>query len=64
MWMLKPDSHYPKIFGFFYLIDSPLKVIKNDFSFILKGIFVLKIFEFLSSYSGQVEKTAWSERLG
>ena len=43
-------------------IESPLKVTKNVFYFILKALFVLKIFKFLSWRFGHVEKTAWLER--
>ena len=39
------------------LIESPLKLIKNAFYFILKAIFVLKIFKFLSWLFGHAEKT-------
>ena len=42
---LKPDSYLPKI----YLL------------FILKALFVLKIFDFLSWLFGHVEKMAWLE---
>ena len=34
-------------------------MVKNAFSFTLKALFVLKIFEFLSWFFGHVEKTAW-----
>ena len=34
---------------------------KNAIYFILKAIFVLKIFMFLSGHFGYVEKTAWLE---
>ena len=34
---------------------------KNDFYFILKATFVLKIIKSLSWLFGHVEKTAWSE---
>ena len=44
---LKSDSHPP--------------VVKNAFYFILKALFVLKIFKFLSWLFGHVEKTAWLE---
>ena len=44
--------------------DRPSKMIKNAFYFILKALFVLKIFKLLSLVFGQVEKTAWLERLG
>ena len=46
------------------LIESPLKMIKNVFYFILKALFVLKIFKFLSWLFGHVGKTAWLERQG
>ena len=37
-------------------IESPLKVMKNAFYFILKALFVLMIFKFLSRLFGHVEK--------
>ena len=40
------------------LIGSPLKIMKNVFYFVLKALFVLKIFRFLSQYLGHVGKTA------
>ena len=40
------------------LIESPLKMMKNAFYFILKVLFVLKIFKILSRLFGRVEKTA------
>ena len=42
--------------------DSPSKMMKNVFYFILKALFVLKIFKFLYWLFGHVEKTAWLER--
>ena len=42
-----------------YLIcfnESPLKMMKNVFFFILKSLFLLKIFKFLSLPFGHVEK--------
>ena len=33
----------------------------NAFYFILKAVFVLKIFKFLSSRFGHIDKTAWLE---
>ena len=39
------------------LIESPLKMMKNAFYFILKALFVLKIFKFLSRLFHDVEKT-------
>ena len=35
---------------------GPLKIMKNAFNIILKALFVLKIFTFLSSLFGYVEK--------
>ena len=43
-------------------IESPLKMTKNAFCFILKALFVIKIFKFLSWLFGHLEKTAWLER--
>ena len=42
--------------------ESPLKMMKNAFYFVLKALFVLKIFRFLSWLFGHVDKTAWLER--
>ena len=39
-------------------IENTLKMMKNAFYFILKTLFVLKIFEFLSRPFGHVGKTA------
>ena len=47
---LKSDSLLPKKNCFISLIESPLKVMKNAFYFILKALFVLKIFKFLSLF--------------
>ena len=59
-FLLKSDSLLPKkIFICFY--GSPLKM-KNAFYFILKALFVLRIFKFLSWLFGHREKTAWLER--
>ena len=41
-----------------YLIESPLKMMKNGFYFVLKALFVLKIFKLLSRLFGHVGKTA------
>ena len=46
------------------LIESPLKLMKNAFYFILKALFVLKIFKFLSRLFGHVGKTSRVERSG
>ena len=45
-------------------IESPLKIMKNDFYFILKSLSILKIFKFLSWLFSHVEKAAWLEREG
>ena len=42
--------------GQFLTIESPLKMMKNSFYFILKTPFVLEIFTFLSRFYGYVEK--------
>ena len=39
--------------------DSLSKMMKNAFHFILKALFILKIFKFLSWLFGHVEKMAW-----
>ena len=45
---LKSDCHYhKKIYIYIYFKDSPSKITKNAFYFILKALFVLKIFKFL-----------------
>ena len=59
---LKSDSHLPKKICFIYFIESPLKMMKNAFYFILKALLVLKIFKCLSWLFGHIEKTAWLER--
>ena len=58
---LKSDSHLPKKNCFNCFTESPLKMTKNAFYFILKGLFVLKIFKCLSRLFGHVRKTAWLE---
>ena len=59
LWLyhLKSGSHLPKIFISFN--NSPSKMMKNSFYFILKALFVRKIFKVLSWLFGHVEKTAW-----
>ena len=59
---LKPDSDLPKKFCFICFIESPLKMMKNAFYFILKALFVLMIFKFLSLRFCHVDKTAGLER--
>ena len=60
--IIKSDSHLPKKVFIIYINDSPSKMMKNSFYFILKALFVLKIFNFLSRLFGHVEKTAWLEK--
>ena len=55
---LKSDSHLPKKICVICLIESPLKIMKNAFYFMLKALFVLKIFKFLSRLFVHVGKTA------
>ena len=54
-WQLKSDSHPP-------IKICPLKLMKNAFNFMLKALFVLKIFKFLLWLYGHLEKTAWLEK--
>ena len=51
---LKSDSHLPKIFFIICFNDSLSKMMKTVFYFILKALFVLKIFRFLSWLFGHV----------
>ena len=44
------------------LIENPLKMTKNVFYSILKTLFILKVFDFLSRHFGYVRKTTWLER--
>ena len=59
---LKSGSHIPKKIYIICFIESPLKMMKNSFYLILKAIFLLKIFKFLSWFLGQLGKTPWLER--
>ena len=59
---LKLDSHLPKKVCIIWLIESPLKIMKNVFYFVLKALFFLKIFKILSWIFGLVGKTAGLER--
>ena len=52
---LKSDSHLPQKFVLFACL---LKMMKNAFYFILKALFVLKIFKLLSRLSDNAGKTA------
>ena len=46
----------PSKFFFYCFNKSPLKLIKNYFYFMLKVLFILEIFKFLSCLFGYVEK--------
>ena len=54
--LLKSDSH-PLKDCLIYFTESPLKRMKNAFYFILKALFNLKLFKFLSSLFVHVGKT-------
>ena len=41
-----------------FLIGSPLRMMKTAFYFILKALFIFKIFKFLSQLSGHAGRTA------
>ena len=58
---LKLDSHLFTKHLVICFIESPLKIMKNDFYFILKTFFVLKIFKLLSWLFGHVEKTFYEK---
>ena len=53
-----------KRFIFIYFNGSPLKVTTNDFYFMIKTIFVLEIFAFLSWLFGYVEKRLEKKAMG
>ena len=55
--ILKSGSHLSKTYVICF-IESPLKVMKNAFYLVLKALFVLKIFKFLSWLFGHAGKTA------
>ena len=59
---IESTNLYKKIFfvtflkGQFLTIESPLKMVKNPFYFILKAPFFLEVFTFLSRFCGYIEK--------
>ena len=57
-FQLKLDCHLSKIFVLFDCMKA-LRKMKNVFYFILKALFVLKVFKCLSWLFGRVEKTSW-----
>ena len=56
--LLKSDSHLPKRFCVICLIENLLEVMKNAFYFILKALFIIKIFKYLSRLFDPVGKMA------
>ena len=54
---VKSDSHFPKK-CFICFNERPLTMMKNVFYFILKALFILKVFKSLSWLFSHVEKTA------
>ena len=60
--ILKSDSNFVRKILFIRFNESPLKTMENAFYFILKALFVLEIFKFLSWLFGHVERMAWLER--
>ena len=60
--LLKSDLHIPKKNCVTCFHEGPLKMMKNAFYFMIKALFVLKVFKFLSWYFGHVGKTALLER--
>ena len=52
------DSHLPKKSVLFAFSESPLKMMKNVFFFILKALFVLKILKFFLTLRSFNKKTA------
>ena len=55
---LKSDSHLLKKSCDICFIESPLNIMKNAFYFILKALFVLQIFKFLSLLLDYIGKTS------
>ena len=60
---LKADSHLPKRFCVICLIESPLKVMKNAFYFILKTLFVLKISLSFFTTFWSCRKNGWIRKI-
>ena len=53
---LKSDCHLPRKICFICFNESPLQMTKNAFYFILKALFILKVFNFLSGVFGHLKK--------
>ena len=61
-WTLKVGLSPSKKVSVICFIENPLKMMKDAFYFIVKALFILKIFKFSSWLFGHVEKPAWLER--
>ena len=59
---LELKSDLSKKFVLFASLKAFVKMMKNPFYFILKALFVLKIFKFLSWHFGHAERTTWLGR--
>ena len=59
---IKVGLSAPKKIMLFPSMESSLQMMKNAFYFIVKALFVLKIFKFLSWLFGHVENKGWLER--
>ena len=59
--ILKSDSHLSKKW-FYFLWWKPFKIMKNAFYFILKALFLFKIFKFFVLTFWSCKKTGWLER--
>ena len=55
---LKVGSSTSKKICFVCFNESPLKMMKNTFHFVIRALYILKIFKFLSWLIGHVEKRA------
>ena len=60
--MVKVELLTSKKVCFIYYNEITLRMMKNTFYFILKGVYVLRIFKYLSWLFNYVEKAAWLER--
>ena len=61
-YFLSSNTAYNLKFFFKIGLSPSMKLMKNAFNFILKALFVFKIFNFLSWLFGRVDKMAWLER--
>ena len=62
--IVKRGSHLPIkfLFGFICFNERLLKIMENACYFMLKAVFILKIFKFLSWLFWSCRKTAWKPR--